>query len=147
MTFVLSYTCHVEDRVKCHVLAGNVNGIWLYPSHVIHTWIFLRPVDHFTGYRLTWIQKEGKLFFVQLSVSVPVGSRKSSPSELNELFVRQLQTSVVDCIGVCKHERSLPQEVLLVACWGEFIKDTLGPIVAISGIWGLHKAYGTLYGG
>ncbi len=35
--FALSYTCHVEDRVKCHTLAGNVNGIWLYPSHVIHT--------------------------------------------------------------------------------------------------------------
>ncbi len=37
-TFVLSYTCHVEDRAKCHALSGNVNGIWLYPSHVIHTW-------------------------------------------------------------------------------------------------------------
>ncbi len=33
--FDLSYTCHVEDRAKCHALAGNVNGIWLYPSHVI----------------------------------------------------------------------------------------------------------------
>ncbi len=99
------------------------------------------------GYPLTWIQKEGKLFFVQLSVSIPVGSRKSSLSELNELFVRQLQTSVVDCIGVCKRERSLPQEVLLVAYRGKFIKNTLGPIVAISTIWGLHKLMGIYMGG
>ncbi len=35
---VLSYICHIEDRVKCHALAGNVHGIWLYISHVIHTW-------------------------------------------------------------------------------------------------------------
>ncbi len=40
------YTCHVENRVKCHALAGNVNGIWLYPSHVIHTWnSSFRPVS------------------------------------------------------------------------------------------------------
>ncbi len=31
----LSYTCHVEDRAKCHAGAGNVNGICLYPSHDI----------------------------------------------------------------------------------------------------------------
>ncbi len=29
--------CHVEDRVECHALAGNVHGISPYPSHVIHT--------------------------------------------------------------------------------------------------------------
>ncbi len=34
----ISYSCHVEDRAKYHALAGYVNGIWLYPSHVIHTW-------------------------------------------------------------------------------------------------------------
>ncbi len=46
--FALSYlyTCHVEDMAKCHALAGNVNSIWLYPSHVIHTWnSSFRPVS------------------------------------------------------------------------------------------------------
>ncbi len=37
---------HIEDRLKCLALAGNVNGIWLYPSHVIYTWTSsFRPVQ------------------------------------------------------------------------------------------------------
>ncbi len=35
--FVLSYTCHTQYKVKCHAPTGNVNGIWLYPSHNYHT--------------------------------------------------------------------------------------------------------------
>ncbi len=44
---VLSFTCHVEDRAKCHALAGNVNGIGsiLHMSY-IHTWnSSFRPVQ------------------------------------------------------------------------------------------------------
>ncbi len=35
--FVLSYTCHVEDRAKRRALAENANGNWLYPSR--HTYM------------------------------------------------------------------------------------------------------------
>ncbi len=38
----LSYTCHVEDRAKCHALAGNVNGINFDSMSYIH--VFLSSV-------------------------------------------------------------------------------------------------------